>query len=279
MALIDKDQICAEIERRLKRENEILWNAKKRGTYPSPSCEYNLLTLTSLRDFLDSLPEQPVSDHHEIEVEFRGERVTISREFYRNGKMNYSTSEQDDNAIWSALRSWCEKKGITPFELYPKQPEQPVENPKKGVPKYPLSVIADLLGSTPPGPVVFVPEQPAEGLEEAAQHSEILTYPMPEDGDVEKVMKVQEARIFHEIGFKAGAEWQKKLDDLETADLLAIAHLQGMEQQKAKMLEDAVEGEVTTDNRGNNVARAGVFNKDFEYGDKVKIIIVKEDEK
>jgi len=39
--------------------------------------------------------------------------------------------------------------------------------------------------------------------------------------------------------FKAGAEWQKKLDDLETADLLAIAHLQGMEQQKAKMLEEA----------------------------------------
>jgi hypothetical protein len=53
-----KDQIRAEIERRMKRENEILWNAKKRGTYPSPSCEYNLLTLTSLRDFLDSLPEQ-----------------------------------------------------------------------------------------------------------------------------------------------------------------------------------------------------------------------------
>jgi hypothetical protein len=35
------------------------------------------------------------------------------------------------------------------------------------------------------------------------------------------------------------AEWQKKRDDLETADLLAIAHLQGMEQKKAKMLEEA----------------------------------------
>lgn len=122
-----KEQIRAEIERRLKRENEILWNAKKRGTYPSPSCEYNLLTLTSLRDFLDTIPDQPVSDHHEIEVEFRGEKVTINREFYRDGEMNYSTSEQDDNAIWSALRAWCEKKGITPFELYPKHSEQPVE--------------------------------------------------------------------------------------------------------------------------------------------------------
>lgn len=54
-------------------------------------------------------------------------------------------------------------------------------------------------------------EQPSlpDGLEEAARHSEMLTYPMPEDGDIEKVMKVQEARIFHEIGFLAGAEWMK----------------------------------------------------------------------
>lgn len=50
----------------------------------------------------------------------------------------------------------------------------------------------------------------SDSLEEAARHSEILAYPMPEDGDIEKVMKVQEARIFHEIGFKAGAQWQKE---------------------------------------------------------------------
>ena len=48
--------------------------------------------------------------------------------------------------------------------------------------------------------------QPVEGLEEAAQHDAINTYAMPKDGDIEKVMKVQEARILHEIGFKAGAE-------------------------------------------------------------------------
>lgn len=44
-------------------------------------------------------------------------------------------------------------------------PGQPVENPKKGVPKYPLSVIADLLGSTPPEPVVFIPEKTVEPKE------------------------------------------------------------------------------------------------------------------
>lgn len=105
-----KEQIRTEIERRLS------WRIT-----PEARAAYN----NTLR-FLDTLPEQPVSDHHEIEVEFRGEKVTISREFYRDGKMNYSTSEQDDNAIWSALRAWCEKKGITAFELYPEQPEQPV---------------------------------------------------------------------------------------------------------------------------------------------------------
>lgn len=54
-------KIRQEIEKRLQRENEILWNAKKRGTYPSPSCEYNLLTLTSLRDFIDSLSQEKPS--------------------------------------------------------------------------------------------------------------------------------------------------------------------------------------------------------------------------
>ena len=48
-------EVRCEIERRLRRENEILWNAKLRGTYASPSCEYNLLTLTSMRDFIDGL--------------------------------------------------------------------------------------------------------------------------------------------------------------------------------------------------------------------------------
>lgn len=79
--------------------------------------------------------------------------------------------------------------------------------------------------------------------------------------------------------FIAGAKWQKQHD----AELIEIAYNDGitigMTKQKEQMLKEAVEGEVTTDNRGNNVVRAGVFNKDFEYGDKVRVIIVKEDEK
>ena len=146
-----KEQIRAEIERRLSWRitlearaayNNILrfldtlpeqpvkdiamewWNKGYREGRKNAHIPARELGLPSSWDFQK---EQPVSDHHEIEVEFRGEKVTISREFYRDGERNYSTSEQDDNAIWSALRAWCEKKGITPFELYPKQSEQPVE--------------------------------------------------------------------------------------------------------------------------------------------------------
>lgn len=74
-------------------------------------------------------------------------------------------------------------------------------------------------------------------------------------------------------GFIAGAEWQKKLDDLETADLLAIAHLQGMEQQKAKMLEDAVEGEVML-NPYPTICLDDCKDYDFKDGNKVRVIVI-----
>ena len=104
-----------------------------------------------------------------------------------------------------------------------------------------------------------------EGLEEAA-HNFAIHY---DNGTCDGI--AQDC-------FIAGAEWQKKLDDLETADLLAIAHLQGMEQQKAKMMEDAVEGKVFMSFAPghNQVVMADV---DLPTNTKVKVIIVKEDEK
>ena len=147
-------------------------------------------------------------------------------------------------------------------------------------------------------------EQPVcEELEEAAQHDAICTYTMPEDGDIEKVFKVQEARVFHEIGFKAGANWQKQqdslhiletckengdsftsealeeaakeyVDDTNPADSFYDAFKDGALWMREQMLKEAVEGRVVD---------AGIFatyNTPVEYthpGDKVKIIIVKED--
>ncbi len=43
-----------------------------------------------------------------------------------------------------------------------------------------------------------------------------------------------------------------------------------------EMMKGAVEGEISKDNRGNNVLRVGLLNNGFETGDKVRIIIVKE---
>lgn len=79
-------------------------------------------------------------------------------------------------------------------------------------------------------------------------------------------------------GFIDGAKWQKELDDLETADLLAIAHLQGMEQQKAKIMEGAVDGEVVKDITNKLAVTAKNVNLDkFKFGDKVRVIVIKED--
>ena len=44
-----------------------------------------------------------------------------------------------------------------------------------------------------------------------------------------------------------------------------------------EMMKEAAEGEITKDNRGNNVLRVGLLNNGFEIGDKVRVIIVKKD--
>ena len=57
----------------------------------------------------------------EVELLFRGEKVTVKRPFYRDDKgRGYSTAELDEGVAWSALRAWCEKKGISLYDLYPK---------------------------------------------------------------------------------------------------------------------------------------------------------------
>ena len=57
----------------------------------------------------------------EVELLFRGEKVTVKRPFYRDDKgRGYSTAELDEDVAWNALRVWCEKKGISLYDLYPK---------------------------------------------------------------------------------------------------------------------------------------------------------------
>lgn len=49
---------------------------------------------------------------------------------------------------------------------------------------------------------------------------------------------------------------------------------EGYRRCKEQMLNEAVEGEITKDNRGNNVLRVGLFNNGFEIGDKVRVIVL-----
>ena len=70
------------------------------------------------------------------------------------------------------------------------------------------------------------------------------------------------------------AQWQKEHDDKETAELLTIAHLQGSDQMREQMMKGAVEGEVE-----NGIYLSGMecSRMGLKLGDKVRIIIVKED--
>ena len=66
--------------------------------------------------------KQTVTEWSEVELEFRGEKVKVKRQFFRDDKgRGYSTTEQDEDVAWNALRAWCEKKGISLYDLYPKQ--------------------------------------------------------------------------------------------------------------------------------------------------------------
>ena len=81
--------------------------------------------------------------------------------------------------------------------------------------------------------------------------------------------------------FIAGAKWQKEQDDKELSDLLTIAHLQGAEQMEEQMLKDAVEGVVCYGSKGAYIETdfLGEYDTDVygNSGDKVRLIIVKED--
>ena len=115
-------------------------------------------------------------------------------------------------------------------------------------------------------------EQPNEDLEQAAITFATDTLPFGEgtyvDGGAYR-------------GFIAGAEWQAKQMPMPEDTVL---FQRGVEEGKRLMLEDAVDGECIDDtNAGVEIdTQYGVLflpPHTFRYGDKVKIVIVKEDEK
>lgn len=61
MALIDKETICAEIKRLI----EI--NKTKRGFPAGTYCAIRIDAYEHLLNFIDTIPEQPVTDYHDLE--------------------------------------------------------------------------------------------------------------------------------------------------------------------------------------------------------------------
>ena len=86
-----------------------------------------------------------------------------------------------------------------------------------------------------------------------------------------------------ECAFKAGAKWQYQKDRREFAKIKAKTWCEGFDAHKEQMLKDAVEGEVCHYGVVHNVStNAEQFAKrlnQFPDGEKVRIIIVKEEEK
>lgn len=86
--------------------------------------------------------------------------------------------------------------------------------------------------------------------------------------------------ISRKKGFIAGAKWQEEKDQ-ETIKLAEDhAFLAGSDWQREQMLSEAAEGEVVKDINNKLAVTAKNVNLDkFKFGDKVRVIIVKEDEK
>lgn len=92
-------------------------------------------------DLIDSLQqEQPGTDmkspftggkvvilSKEEEVTFRGEKIKITRKYYRcvDTGREFTDNKLDDDMMWTAFRAYCEKKGITSFTDIMLKQDQP----------------------------------------------------------------------------------------------------------------------------------------------------------
>ena len=108
-----------------------------------------------------------------------------------------------------------------------------------------------------------------------------------EEAGVEYSKKVSDGHNYRDlrVGFIAGAKWQKEHD----AELIEIAYNDGitigMTKQKEQMMKEAVEGHILGEIRNQEDEPYEIYaesdflplNGKFKMGDKVKLIIVKED--
>lgn len=79
--------------------------------------------------------------------------------------------------------------------------------------------------------------------------------------------------------FAKGARMQKEVDDKELSEKIASAYQLGLADKEKMMMEEAVEGEVMTNGFYPYEPRivAPYPNCPYDFGDKVRVIIVKEE--
>ena len=125
-------------------------------------------------------------------------------------------------------------------------------------------------------------EEPDKSLEEAADSAAIKAFPENKSYStvVDRVVDYSAIdRKNYRDGFIAGAELQKEQDEKEQADLLTIVALDAAQRAKEQIREKAVEGEIVDSgfNDGTAILKAIVPDRGYDSGDKVKLIVIKED--
>lgn len=112
-------------------------------------------------------------------------------------------------------------------------------------------------------------EKPSEDLKEVAEEwAENEAYGKP-DAEFEMAYK----------GFIAGAQWQAEQNDKDLSEKIAAAYQLGLANKEEQMMKEAVEGTVHNFSSNKPHPTVLVDAKGFNQGDKVRVIIVKEDER
>ena len=144
--LIDVEKLITKIERRKNESREI---AHEHKNSPLGNAAQTMANEDEeILSLIDSLQQEQQETEmkspftggkvailsKEEEVTFRGEKVKILRKYYRcedTGK-EFTDDKLDNDMMWTAFRTYCEKKGMTSFtDIMFKQEQQEVDLEKE----------------------------------------------------------------------------------------------------------------------------------------------------
>ncbi len=126
-----------------------------------------------------------------------------------------------------------------------------------------------------------LPNDPiSEDLKEAAEKCIESLIPETELNSTTPFALEYVVELLHKA-FKAGANWQKKQDEKDIADMLFVARLKGADDGKRIMKEQMMKNAITAEcfglQSGDALFSIRLPVKDYLVGSEVKVIIIKED--